>query len=32
MDALQGMVFPDESLAERVQMLVERFRQVEQNR
>ena len=28
MDALQGMVFPDESLAERVQMLVERFREV----
>ncbi|MEK7810191.1 MAG: hypothetical protein AAB278_00045 [Pseudomonadota bacterium] len=27
-DALQGMVFPDESLDERVQMLVERFRQI----
>ena len=30
MDALQGMVFPDESLAERVQMLVERFRHIAQ--
>jgi len=30
MDALQGMVFPDESLAERVRMLVERFRQITQ--
>ncbi len=27
-DALQGMVFPDETLDERVQMLVERFRQI----
>ncbi len=31
MDALQGMVFPDESLAERVQMLVEKFRLITQN-
>ena len=31
MDAMQGMVFPDESLAERVQLLVERFRQVAQS-
>ena len=30
MDALQGMIFPDESLAERVQMLAGRFRQVAQ--
>ena len=30
MDALQGMVFPDESLAERLKMLVERFKQVAQ--
>jgi predicted nucleotidyltransferase len=30
MDALQGMVFPDESQAEHVQMLAERFRQVAQ--
>lgn len=30
MDALQGMVFPDESLAERVQILIERFRQIAQ--
>lgn len=29
-DALQGMIFPDESLAERVQMLAGRFRQVAQ--
>jgi predicted nucleotidyltransferase len=28
MDALRGMVFPDESLADRVQMLEERFRQI----
>jgi hypothetical protein len=28
MDALRGMVFPDESLAERVQMLEERFWQI----
>ncbi len=27
-DALQGVVFPDESLDERVQMLVDRFRQI----
>jgi len=27
-DSLQGMVFPDESLAERVQMLMERFQQI----
>jgi predicted nucleotidyltransferase len=26
MDALQGMIFPDESLAERVQMLGEKFK------
>ena len=31
MDALHGMVFPDESLAERVQMLVEKFRLITQN-
>ena len=31
MDALQGMVFPDETLAERVQMLVEKFRLITQN-
>ncbi len=30
MDALQGMVFPDESLAERVQMLSERFKRIAQ--
>lgn len=30
MDALQGMVFPDESFAGRVQMLAERFRQIAQ--
>ncbi len=30
MDALQGMVFPDESLAVRVQMLVEKFREISQ--
>ena len=30
MDALQGMIFPDESLAERVQMRAGRFRQVAQ--
>lgn len=30
MDALQGMVFPDELLAERVQMLEERFRRIAQ--
>ena len=30
MDALQGMVFPDESLAGRVQMLAERFRLIAQ--
>lgn len=30
MDALRGMVFPDEFLAERIQMLVERFRQIAQ--
>lgn len=30
LDALQGMVFPDESLAERVQILVERFRRISQ--
>lgn len=28
MDALQGMVFPDESLAERVQMLAERLKKI----
>ncbi|MBI5006803.1 MAG: hypothetical protein HZB95_06715 [Nitrosomonadales bacterium] len=28
MDALRGMVFPDESLTDRVQMLEERFRQI----
>jgi len=28
MDALQGMVFPDESLDERVRMLAERLRQI----
>lgn len=30
MDALQGMVFPDESLAERVQMLSERLKRIAQ--
>ena len=30
MDALQGMVFPDESLDERVQMLADRLRQIAQ--
>lgn len=30
MDALQGMIFPDESLAGRVQMLAERLRQITQ--
>jgi predicted nucleotidyltransferase len=30
MDALQGMVFPDESLAERVQMLAERLMKIAQ--
>lgn len=30
MDALQGMVFPDELLAERVQMLEEKFRRIAQ--
>jgi hypothetical protein len=30
MDALQGMVFPDESLAERMQILAERIRQIAQ--
>lgn len=30
MDALQGMVFPDESLAERVQMLAERLKKIAQ--
>jgi len=29
-DSLRGMVFPDESLAERVQMLMERFKQISQ--
>lgn len=28
MDAIHGMIFPDESLAERVQLLAERFRQI----
>jgi len=31
MDTMQSMVFPDESLAERVQLLVERFRQIAQS-
>lgn len=29
-DSLQGMVFPDESLAERVQLLMERFQRISQ--
>lgn len=31
MDAIHGMIFPDESLAERVQLLAERFRQIAQS-
>ena len=31
MDIMQGMIFPDESLAGRVQLLVERFRQIAQS-
>lgn len=31
MDAMHGMIFPDESLAERVRLLVERFRQIAQS-